>query len=128
MNPSLTFKWAAVLGASGIAIGALGAHALKSILPLEQLNSIEVAVRYQLFHALALLAFGLSQQSSLFKRSIQLMIYGTLMFSGSIYMLILFKYFGLPTLVFVPITPIGGVLLIAAWLSLGAKKWTAPKG
>lgn len=128
MNPSLTLKWAAVLGASSIAIGALGAHALKSVLPPEQLNSIEIAVRYQLFHALALLAFGLSQHSASFQRSIQLIIYGTLMFSGSIYMLILFKYFGLPTLVFVPITPIGGLLLIAAWLSLGMKKWTASKG
>lgn len=128
MNPSPSLKWAAAFGATGIAIGALGAHALKSVLSPEHLNSVETAVRYQLFHALVLLVLGLSQKAVQFKRSLQLFQYGTLMFSGSIYLLILFKYFDLPSLVLVPITPLGGLLLIMAWLSLGLTKWTAQKG
>lgn len=128
MNPSPSLKWAVAFGATGIAIGALGAHALKSVLSPEHLNSVETAVRYQLFHALVLLVLGLSQQAVQFKRSILLFIIGTLMFSGSIYLLILFKYFHLPTLIWVPLTPVGGLLLIMAWLSLGLTKWTAQKG
>lgn len=128
MNPSPSLKWAAAFGATGIAIGALGAHALESVLSPEHLNSVETAVRYQLFHALVLLVLGLSQQAVQFKRSILLFIIGTLMFSGSIYLLILFKYFHLPILIWVPLTPVGGLLLIMAWLSLGLTKWTAQKG
>ena len=128
MNPSSSLKWAAAFGATGIAIGALGAHALESVLSPEHLNSVETAVRYQLFHALVLLTLALSAHTDQFKRSILLFIIGTLMFSGSIYLLILFKYFDLPSLVLVPITPLGGLLLIMAWLSLGLTKWTAQKG
>lgn len=108
--------WAAALGASGVAAGAFGAHGLKNQLPASGLEVWEIAVRYQLLHAVVLLIlFVLAQQwaSRLVPRAAQLLLAGTLCFSGSLYLLALtgMKWLG-------PITPLGGVFLIAGWLTL----------
>lgn len=110
---------AALLGATGVILGAFGAHALRARLEPAQLASWSTAVHYQLFHALALLAIALSSAGS--GRSPGpapwLFAFGVLLFSGSIYALVLtpWRWLG-------PATPIGGLLLIAGWLSL---LWTA---
>ncbi|HEX9841098.1 MAG TPA: DUF423 domain-containing protein, partial [bacterium] len=50
---------AGLLGAVGVALGAFGAHALRPLLPLQVMTIYETAVRYHLFHALALLGCGI---------------------------------------------------------------------
>ncbi len=109
-------NWAAALGASGVALGAFGAHALKQV--LLQRNSTEswkTAVTYQLVHAVSLIALsalpGDRKQIDIVGK---LWVSGTIMFSTSIYALSL----GGPKLLG-PITPIGGLLMIGGWVSLG---------
>lgn len=108
--------WGATLGATGVAAGAFGAHGLKNLLSPALLEAWEIAVRYQLIHAMTLLIlFALTQllDSRLIPRAAQLMVAGTLCFSGSLYLLALTgsKWLG-------PVTPLGGTLLIAGWLTL----------
>jgi uncharacterized membrane protein YgdD (TMEM256/DUF423 family) len=111
---------AAILGILAIILGAFGAHALKKILTTEQLVTFETGVKYQMYHALLLLFVGLSLQvSEIAKRRIfYFAVTGVLCFSGSIYLLATndlttfdFKKIGF-------ITPIGGLLLIVAWMCL----------
>ena len=106
---------AALLGALGVTLGAFGAHALQTRLGSEQLESWNTAVRYQLLHSVALLALALFSAES--GRSIRLPGWlfglGIVLFSGSIYLLVLTgqRWLG-------PVTPVGGLCLIAGWLSL----------
>ncbi|WP_404402508.1 DUF423 domain-containing protein [Idiomarina seosinensis] len=107
---------AAVLGGSGVMLGAFAAHGLKSRLSDTLLNAFETGVTYQFYHALALLILALwlkQGQSVWFIASGYLWLAGVLLFSGSLYALALtgIKWFG-------PITPFGGLLLIAGWISL----------
>ena len=108
----------ATSGAIAVIAGAFGSHALRERLDPEMLRVFEVGVRYQMYHALALLAVGI-----LAARGLQLQaagwcfLVGTVFFSGSLYALALggSKLFG-------PITPIGGAILIAGWALLA---WAA---
>lgn len=111
---------AGFFGMSAIILGAFGAHALKKLLTIDQLTSFETGVRYQMYHALFLLFLGLSSQISIkAKKTIFfLIVTGIICFSGSIYLLststitnVSFKSIGF-------ITPIGGLLLVAAWAVL----------
>lgn len=122
MNANKIIVWSALFGALAVVIGALGAHALEKILDERSLNSIETAVRYQFYHALLLMMFGLLQHSgkiSLPAYIHQLFIAGILCFSFSIYVLILLKYHQInyPSAIGL-ITPLGGILLIAGWIAL----------
>ena len=111
----------AFLGMIAIILGAFGAHALKKVLPPEQLITFETGVRYQIYQAFFL--FFLATQNDLLEKTKKtiytLNVIGVLFFSGSIYLLstssltaINFKSIGF-------ITPIGGLLLIIAWGMLG---------
>lgn len=105
----------ALFGLTGVIAGAMGAHSLESHLSESQLNSYETATRFQMFHALLLIGLGIlarSQQNTLLKGAIWSVIIGTLLFSGSIYLLVL-----TPVKVGI-VTPIGGLFLIAGWASL----------
>lgn len=111
---------AAVFGIIAIVLGAFGAHALKKVLNAEQLITFEVGVKYQMYHALFLLFVALSSIiPDKVKRTISiLVVMGIFFFSGSIYLLATndltrfdFKIIGF-------VTPVGGLLLIAAWLYL----------
>lgn len=113
-------RFAAILGMLAIVLGAFGAHALKKVLPVEQLNTFETGVKYQMYHALLLLFVGLSAEVSVVakKRIFYFVLVGVLFFSGSIYLLATndltafdFKKIGF-------ITPIGGLLLIVGWMCL----------
>lgn len=104
-------------GLISIVLGAFGAHALKKVLTVDQLNSFEVGVRYMMYHALFLLFLGTTSILLPEQKNVvyNLTLAGTLFFSVSIFLLSTqaltgfnFKFLG-------PITPIGGVLLIAAW-------------
>lgn len=107
------------LGGSGIAIGAFGAHALKNILVNSgRLDVYETAVKYQFYHAFALLILGLlmyRMQSPLLNYAGIAFILGTIIFSGSLYILCLSGVgkWG-------AVTPFGGIILIIGWSLLFA--------
>ncbi len=108
-----------LLGAIGIALGALGAHALKKILIESELASFETAVRYQLFGATTLMVLGFfNPVKKAFVRGSRLILWGTALFSGSIYLLLMGKHMGFAYSWIGPITPLGGALLIIGWLFL----------
>lgn len=102
-----------------VALGAMGAHALKGMLSPERLVSFETAVRYHFLHALAILAVALLIHFGK-KRGLVaagwLFTIGIVLFSGSIYLLALQDILGLDLSFLGPVTPIGGVVFMAGWL------------
>ena len=117
---ALAFRLAAFLGASGIILGALGAHALADRLAEAGMTRIwETAVLYHLTHALALLGAALlARQANNGNRwcSISIIAWtaGIPAFSGSLYILAL----GGKGAIFGPVTPLGGIALIIGWLAV----------
>lgn len=118
-------RWFVLLGAAsgfiGVAAGAFGAHALKARLSADLLATFEVGVRYQLVHALALLAVAWAATrwpGAATTAAGICFVAGTLVFSGSLYLLVLTgqRWLG-------AVTPIGGVLLLAGWLALAWAAW-----
>ncbi|UOQ71705.1 DUF423 domain-containing protein [Hymenobacter cellulosilyticus] len=118
MTARLIIQLAALLGGLGVAIGAFGAHGLRKMLEASgRFDTFETAVRYQFYHALALLAVGIllafRPDLKTLSTTAWLWLGGVLIFSGSLY-----------TLCFTGITklgavaPLGGLLLIAGWISL----------
>ncbi len=109
-----------VLIVTAIILGAFGAHALKDILSTKSLNSFEVGVRYQMYHGIAFLILGLNAKSFNFdlRTVFRLILAGVVLFSGSIYGLAMQEPLHVSMKFFGPITPIGGVLMIAGWLFL----------
>ncbi|WP_345243949.1 DUF423 domain-containing protein [Nibrella saemangeumensis] len=112
----------AALGLLGVALGAFGAHALRATLAASgRADTYETAVKYQFYHALALLAVGILIQLlgnnpaavRLLTIAGYLFLAGVIIFSGSLYILC---FSGIT--VFGAITPIGGVLLIIGWALL----------
>lgn len=116
--PTSAKRWiaiGAIIALISVGLGALGAHALKTHLKPSKLASFHVGVRYQMYHALALLFIGwlVSRRWRFASASGTFFLLGVLFFSGSIYGLTLadWKWLG-------PITPIGGVFLMVGWLLL----------
>ena len=107
----------AILGMIAIILGAFGAHALKKVLSIEELSTFETGVRYQMYHAFFLLFIGmindLSQKAK--KTIYNLVLFGVLLFSGSIYLLATNSLTSFDFKIIGFITPIGGLLLILAW-------------
>lgn len=120
-------KLAAALGASGVGLGAFGAHALKGYLSKKPQGSDnwKTAVSYQLLHAVALLSLSCLEEGKLRKyqgggwSGGKLMALGTVLFSGSIYLLTL--DIG-PKRILGPTTPIGGLMLMSGWVMIGMGK------
>ncbi len=123
----------AVLGCFGVAGGAFGAHALKAILEPDRLQIFEVAIRYQLYHALALLAVGTlartvpnvaehslgpAPATKALTWSARAFLLGVLLFSGSLFALVFsgVRWIG-------AITPLGGVAFLVGWACLGYGGW-----
>ncbi len=110
------FMVACLLAATAIALGAFGSHALRARLEPRMLEVFEIGVRYQLFHAVALLGISLGWSRLQPRRAslaCGLMLGGLTIFSGSLYLMVLtgIRMLG-------AITPIGGVALIASWVLL----------
>ena len=106
-----------ICGFLGVAFGAFGAHALRSRLSTDMLAVFETAVRYQMFHAFALLvvalAIGHIGSARLLQLAGWLFFGGIVLFSGSLYAL---AFTGIRTLG--AVTPLGGLLFLAGWASL----------
>lgn len=111
---------AAIIGAIAIILGAFGAHALKKVLNVEQLATFETGVKYQMYHALFLLFVGSSVLVSEKAKKVMyyLVVLGLLLFSGSIYLLATNELTSFDFKVIGFVTPIGGFLLIVAWIWL----------
>lgn len=114
--PRTTIAIAAIFGLLAVIAGAAGTHALRDTLDAGALNTFETAVRFQMYHALALLAVGLLAlrwQTRALTISAALFTLGTILFSGSLYILALS---GIGT--FGAVAPVGGLCLMAGWASL----------
>lgn len=106
----------AFLGGTGVIAGAFGSHYLRSRMTEDRQRSWQIAVHYQLLHAVAIFSSGLllrtlaGDKQRQLQRAMMLWAAGTGIFSGSIYLLCL-GYKG----VLGPLTPVGGLLMIAGW-------------
>lgn len=112
-----TLVFAAAFGMLAIILGAFGAHALKKILNDEQLKSFETGVKYQMYHAIVLLLLGFQLE---FTQPIESYIVysfigGILLFSFSIYGLVISSAMNKKLRFLGPITPLGGLLLTIGW-------------
>ena len=102
---------AGLLGTTGVAAGAFGAHALEGLVTAERLSVWETAADYHLIHSVVVLVLALQQDQVLWRWPIFGFVSGVCLFSFSLYLLVLT---GISTLAM--ITPIGGLLLIISWL------------
>lgn len=115
---SLWILVASVYGAIGVALGAFGAHGLKARVTPERLAVWETASDYHLLHAVVLLALAiwlrLAPQTPFLSGAAACVAAGVLVFSGSLYVLVLtdLRWLG-------AVTPLGGVLLIVGWVLIG---------
>lgn len=111
------------LGMTAVILGALGSHALKEVLSPEQLESFTIGVRYQMTHVLLLMVVLLTSyfEEGIKLTSFWLTMVGILLFSGSIYLLNLQQLLGVKLSFLGPVTPIGGLFLIANWGFLALK-------
>lgn len=111
------FLLGAISAGLGVALGAFGAHGLRARLAPEMLAVFETGVRYQMYHALALLIVGTAMARVAMPATVMaagwLFVVGTLVFSGSLYVLAVTgtRWWG-------AVTPIGGVAFLLGWLLL----------
>lgn len=116
-----------ISGAKAVALGALGAHYLKSKLPTglitpDQLNGFDTAVKYQMYHTLAMLALIILAKHvnhKLINWAYWCFFTGIVLFSGSLYFLCTRHLLGAEGLSALgPITPLGGLFFVAGWILL----------
>jgi uncharacterized membrane protein YgdD (TMEM256/DUF423 family) len=112
----LLFVLGAVFAGLAVAFGAFGAHALRATLSPEDLATFEIGVRYQMYHALGLIAVAWAASqwpSGAVHAAGWAFVAGIVIFSGSLYVLVLSgqRWLG-------AITPIGGVAFMAGWALL----------
>ena len=117
MNKKLLIA-GAVLGISGIILGAFAAHGLEKLVDVDAIKTFETGVRYQMYHAFFLLILGSTSFIKLkFKKIIlYLVIIGVIFFSGSIYGLSINTLSSFDFKTIAALTPVGGLSLIIAWL------------
>lgn len=108
LNPA---RLGALLAFLGVALGAFGAHALGGLLSPDRLDTYQTAVRYQMFHALGLLALGALPKRAW--RAAPWLFWGSVIFSGSLYALLFSEVSVLGA-----VAPIGGVLQLVGWALL----------
>lgn len=113
---------ASVFGALAVIAGAFGAHALKPVLSAPNMEIWHTAVQYQFYHVFALLALSALHRirTRLINDCYYLFTFGIILFSGSLYLLACREWRGWGWVTTLgPATPIGGLLLIGGWVTLG---------
>lgn len=122
MNKNIVIT-AAVIACLSVVLGAFGAHVLKDLLQPESLLTFETGVRYQMYHALALLFIGLSTvlPNEIKKTVFKFFLLGVFLFSGSIYLLSLKEIIPFEVTKIAFMTPLGGVCFIVGWVLLAVK-------
>lgn len=121
MPPGALVVLGGLLAAVAVGLGALGAHALKSQLAVEQLATYHTAVQYQMYHAIGLVLvglLGLYQRSRWFDAAGWSMLLGIVLFSG-----LLYAWLATGRRAFVFPVPVGGTALIIGWLLLAIGAW-----
>jgi uncharacterized membrane protein YgdD (TMEM256/DUF423 family) len=111
----------ALLAALAVILGAFGAHALKALLPSDQLMVFETGVRYQFYHSFALLITGIAFSAFPYKSlksAAAFFIIGIVLFSGSLYAMTLLSISGRSIGPVGIITPLGGLCFIIGWILL----------
>lgn len=119
---------AAILGISGVILGAFGAHALERMVSPENVETFETGVRYHLLHAIMIAVIGvwtLYGYTKALNTAAWCFLIGILLFSGSIYLLSIREVFDLGSWMG-PITPIGGTLFIAGWVFIFLATYQKP--
>ena len=116
---------ACIFGALSVAAGAFGAHALRGAVSARDLEIFQTAVQYQMTHALALfgVAWGRTRwRGELVNYAGNAFFAGILLFSGSLYVLVLTNTRWLGA-----VTPFGGIFMIVGWVLLGVAGWRGEK-
>jgi uncharacterized membrane protein YgdD (TMEM256/DUF423 family) len=106
-----------LFGFTAVIFGAFGAHLLKKKLTSDQLQSFETGVKYQMYHGIVLLVLGfnLDIDTLVDTCSIYAFIIGTILFSFSIYGLVISSANNKKMRFLGPITPLGGLFLVLGW-------------
>tara|TARA_B110000116_G_scaffold72490_1_gene62812 strand:- start:218 stop:613 length:396 start_codon:yes stop_codon:yes gene_type:complete len=114
------FKVGVIFAFTSVILGAFGAHLLKDLLSTTELSSFKTGVRYQMFHALGIIILSLNQDkfTNKLNRVLQIMSFGVVLFSFSIYLLSLQNILNIKLSFLGVITPIGGLFLIISWMLL----------
>ena len=121
-------RFAGISGAIGVALGAMAAHFLKTkmesgAITANELQAFETGARYQIYHSLALLCLALLSDKlggRLLPKAAFCFMAGIVLFSGSLYLLSTARLMGMGSMRWLgPVTPLGGVFLIAGWLLTG---------
>jgi uncharacterized membrane protein YgdD (TMEM256/DUF423 family) len=111
-----------IFGTTGVILGAVAAHVLRPIMPDASMLSFKTGTNYQMYHALLLLILPVLLpylRKSWHNAIFWMIALGILFFSGSIYCLSLGPLFHMDLKWMGPLTPIGGLLLISSWISIG---------
>lgn len=127
MKQVTLIRTATISGAIAVAAGALGAHGLEGRITTELLTAFQTGARYHLVHSVVLLVLALDSGNQ-YKSGFWLITAGILLFSGSLYGLALSSLAGLQLSILGPLTPAGGLLLIAGWLVTGWRAAQIKKG
>lgn len=110
----------AFFGLLAVILGAFASHGLKDAISVNSLNSFETGVRFQMYHAFLLLILGVYTKLESIRANwiFYLLCFGILLFSGSIYLLSTNQFTSFDFTRIALVTPLGGSLLILAWLIL----------
>jgi uncharacterized membrane protein YgdD (TMEM256/DUF423 family) len=118
----ILFKTAAFLAALSVIFGAFGAHALKDFVSVEDLNSAKTGINYQMFHSIAIFIAGMKYRHYPNKKILwaaYCFVIGIILFSGSLYAIVLLKTAGVPiNSIIAMLTPLGGVSFVVGWLCM----------
>jgi uncharacterized membrane protein YgdD (TMEM256/DUF423 family) len=117
----------ALLAGTAVVLGAFAAHRLKAVVTVESLAVFETGVRYQMYHALAIIIVGILYKENNSKTLLlagKFFIIGILIFSGSLYLLTALKTMEANNFLWVgAVTPLGGVAFITGWFLVCKSFW-----
>ncbi len=112
-------RWGGMAALLAVALGAFGAHGLKQVVDAAAVTIFDTGVRYQFYHALALLLLGLLVSPRASRRLVYAgycFLAGIVFFSGSLYLLAIQDWLGVSLRWLGPVTPLGGLLFIIGWV------------